>query len=289
MSCPVLLVFGERHAAHDLHTTTLPVYRLGATRMVKIRPDSNVATHELQRAVWKDVLFEEPSQMPSLRPRLYMPLNHAFSTTFYVPEHVLSARLSANEIKDVHVSTEPPEGQPSMTTVTFSRRLPHLAETQWCRMALQFGICPKRFTDSAYDQQHRFWANVVNRDLPPSAEGDSHQCPHDHVLFWPALQRKFHVGSGGRFGRSDAQCALRFELSQAASDIDQDTHPMPANTPCIPRLTLSSIDFWSEGRRGFKEVHSVAEARAKSVYEEQTKKERRYGRIMSGSGVEAVE
>ncbi|KAI0702641.1 heterokaryon incompatibility protein-domain-containing protein [Earliella scabrosa] len=245
---PLLLALGRRVQSRSSQTSTLPVHRVCTSRIVTVVSDYDTRIFQASRPVWKDILLEEPTPSPSIRPTLYVPINHGFSVPIRLPEHRIASLLPDHRARDIDIrTTTSPTSNiiPSMTVVAFSYCIPDNKDPPtWRRLALQFGGCNDSKASSTLNKDARLgclWANITNRDLPdPSREGPTfHRCPEDHILSWPELRKEFPIDKYVEWGDEpelDLICEMTFEVTR---------HPLdPTRTDGrFPRLTLTDANF----------------------------------------------
>ncbi|KAI0702583.1 heterokaryon incompatibility protein-domain-containing protein [Earliella scabrosa] len=157
-------------------------------------------------AVWQDVYLRDVSQVPSpVEMPIHIPINHTRIPPIRIPEHLIANIAAQLATEDTDVTAPevmngslPWDGDPPMII--------QLCATGQSRLGLVLGRCSKviQWSAQAPLSPHgqcpsSLWANAQDWEDDSKYHRNTgrvtlgHQCPDDHILTWPGLERRFVV------------------------------------------------------------------------------------------------
>ncbi len=133
---------------------------------------------------------------PQIKPRepIYLPLNHSFRPSICIPEHLIHSLLHRWVVAKASITNAglPWLGNPPLV-IAFHHRAIHDADDLYAVVLV--GRCTSHSTNGA--ESGSFWATFRGSSSRCTQEDYSHQCPEDHLLYWPDLKKcfvlEFHV------------------------------------------------------------------------------------------------
>ncbi len=183
-------------------------------RLLKISPSCLGDTISPRHITWKRLYFKHGFHThPMTRP--YLPLNHAFPPIVRLPEHVIAYLFTRAIVMDGRVNHAqlPWSGNPPLT-LTF--RYEALYDSLY--VAIQLGLCPPA-SETSLPEPGSFWANLRGSTSIAYRGDGCHECPADHILSWPGLERVFvmitHATEGSPFGERTMKWMARLAFTQA--------------------------------------------------------------------------
>ncbi len=114
-------------------------------------------------------------------------------------------------------------------------------------VAIQFGRCDSgsRSGTRSVDRAS-FWANFRGSTSTADCGGGDHECPADHILTWPHLERKFmvvtHHVDGSPLGERDMRWILNMSFTQSPTG----TGPLTLSCISIEDHTLVKQDGYRD-------------------------------------------
>ncbi|KAI0702589.1 heterokaryon incompatibility protein-domain-containing protein [Earliella scabrosa] len=203
--------------SHRLYTIGLRDMNSAAPiRIARVPPDS-IGRTSLLRRTWVSLYLSHLIQSGRQIQRIYLPMNHGFPPFLRIDEFILGKFLGDLAVMNVEVVNAqlPWLGSPPLV-VTF---LYHTHD-DLVYAALQVGVCKEVNPASTRGLRSEFiWANVRGNADPMFRGDHGHECPEDHVLTWPLLEKMFTMDTYAQGpGELSRKITWKFTLTFAESE-----------------------------------------------------------------------
>lgn len=209
---------------HDVGITLPPRHRwdVSPTRLAKLHIQNRDSGSSGDCApltptpTWK-LLYLQTRSYREPESSVYFSFNHTFPPVFRLPEHHFANFLRPRKGWKIKNAQLPWLGTPPLL-ITF----PYHTAFDSLYMAVQFGRCDTRTQTStgSVDSLASIWANFRRSTSTADCGDQDHECPTDHILSWPNLERTFvlltHHIQGSPVGERDMKWMLKMSFSQTS-------------------------------------------------------------------------